>query len=120
MTQQGFLLLHFFGVFLVVGSLGATTLLTLTTGSKNFKQRRMLSLGHGIGLLIVLIAGLGLMAKLGIHGAPPPWIMMKLGIWLILGILPAFIYRMPRLGKIWWGLVVLLATYAAFLGVFKP
>jgi hypothetical protein len=40
---------------------------------------------HGIALLFILLAGFGMLARLGISWPLPGWVWGKLGIWLLLG-----------------------------------
>ena len=50
----------------------------------------------------------------------PGWAIGKLIIWLCLGMLPMFIYRMPKLARTFWALTITLAVVAAWLVVYKP
>ncbi len=84
--------------------------------------RKWVAITHGIGLLIVLVAGFGLLARLGIsHGGDwPIWVWMKLGIWLVLGAMTALIGRNPRHARFFWVGIPILAALAAYLGINKP
>jgi len=75
---------------------------------------------HGIGLLIVLIAGFGMLAKLNLMGSFPGWAVGKLVIWLALGALPAPIYRMGKKSMMFAPITVLLGALAAFFAIYKP
>lgn len=73
----------------------------------------------GISLLLILVSGFGLIARLGIaHGSGwPLWLYVKLGIWLIVGGAGHMIMkRRPQfLGQFYWisiGLLI-LASYMA-------
>ena len=58
------------------------------------KVRGVLGAMHGIGLLISLVAGFGLMARLGVSF--PGWAVAKIVIWLGLGAALAVPNRRPR------------------------
>jgi hypothetical protein len=53
---------------------------------------------HGLGLLLVLVAGFGMLAKLGIHGVPT-WAALKLIIWVALGAFAALAYKENMAGN---------------------
>jgi hypothetical protein len=101
-----------------------TSLLILFTGlaisfyGVNSRPMKMLT---GIGTLLSLVAGMGLMARLGIgHGTDwPLWIKVKMAIWFIVGIGGAVIARrFPKYGRpayfVCLALFVLAATVANF------
>ena len=71
---------------------------------------------HGIGLVIMLVAGFGMLGKLGLMKSMPTWVWIKMGIWLALGALPVLAKRqvLPKGAVIL--LAVLLAVAAASLG----
>ncbi|RBP42386.1 hypothetical protein DES53_10692 [Roseimicrobium gellanilyticum] len=76
---------------------------------------------HGIGLLILLIAGFGMIAKIK-QGMPSmsytePWLIAKYAIFLILGlVLPVLAKRkmLPANAVLW--IAILLGGCAAYLG----
>lgn len=75
---------------------------------------------HGIGLLILLVAGFGLIAKLK-KLVPDmtymePWLLVKYGIFLTLGVLPVLAKRniLPAPAVLW--IAVALGGFAAYLG----
>ena len=59
--------------------------------SKVTKQPREQSIGHGIGLLLILLGGFGMQAKMkdvyqAVYGSGfPTWLIIKIVIWLALG-----------------------------------
>lgn len=86
--------------------------------------RKGLMIGHGVTLLVIFVAGFGLMArkKIGIGSGTgwPGWIFGKIGIWLAFGALAAFIKRKAGLmPHILW-IVPLLGGIAAYLAVVHP
>jgi hypothetical protein len=124
MSYEAYRVLHLLGVLLVFLSMGAVTFHVAGGGTKATNPHRaLLGATHGLGVLIVLIAGFGLLARLGLGGpaAPVPlWAWMKLGIWLVFGLGMTLVYRLPHAAKILWGVWALLGTTAAILCVFKP
>lgn len=116
-----YLWLHLTGIFLILAPLGGACAHVINGGTREFAARKQLAMLHGLGLVITLIAGFGLLTKTGaMQGGMPVWAFGKLAIWLILGGLPALIYRQPKLGRVWLVVVLGLAAFAAFLAVYKP
>ncbi len=74
---------------------------------------------HGLAVLAILVSGFGLIARLKMHSLSL-WIWLKLGIWIILGILiPVLVAR--KVNKRWlWLLVFASGLGAIYLGVLKP
>ncbi|MCB0411420.1 MAG: hypothetical protein KDD22_02770 [Bdellovibrionales bacterium] len=120
MSYEFYKVLHLVGVLGIFLSLGALTLHIMNSGEKKFSHRRWVMITHGIGMLLVFVAGFGLMARLNIMGSWPGWIWTKLGFWLVLGVAPAFILRMSKAaGMIWVGIWI-VGGLAAYLARFKP
>ncbi len=113
--------MHLLGIFMVFLSLGGVLLWFGSGGSRDHSWRKRIAITHGVGLLLVLVGGFGLLARLGIaHGGLPGWIWAKLGIWTILGGVIALAPRIPKLTQpIWWA-VLLLGGTAAWLAGSKP
>ena len=101
--------LHLAGVFALFASLGATML----AGSKG-KTASML---HGISLVLILLIGFAMLKK------PPMdqhWWMVKLVIWLFIGVAPVLAKRKILTPWMVFSLCLAAATYAAYLGIYKP
>lgn len=103
---------------MVFSGLGAQCLHALNGGDKNHKGRKWLGIMHGLGLLIALIAGFGLLARIGtgVQG----WVMVKLAIWVLLGGVGAIAARKQNIAGMMWILILLLGWGAAFMAVKKP
>lgn len=103
-------LLHLVGLIFVFIGFGAL----LTPDSRRAMK------WHGTGLLISLVSGFGMLAKMGIFKSMPTWVWVKIGLWLVLGFLPV----LSRRGVLPAGLVVLIAAAIgaglAWLGYTKP
>ena len=58
--------------------------------------KRKVLLASGVCSLLALIAGFGLVAKLGVPFPFPTWILVKLGCWLGLSAMAGLAYRQPK------------------------
>lgn len=82
--------------------------------------RRLAIITHGIGILLLLISGFGMLARLGLSWPLPGWVIPKLVAWLVLAAAPAIYKRMPnRVALVWCGLIV-LGLLASYFGHIKP
>jgi hypothetical protein len=112
-----------FGIFLVLLALGGALLYAIYSGAPRANPgRRWIAITHGVGLLIVIVSGFGLLARLGIsHSAGwPMWVWIKLGIWLVLGGITALVAKSPRYASFLWFFIPVLAALAAYLAINKP
>ena len=101
-------------IFTGYGALLARSLIE----SDNAPVRKLGSITSGVGLLLVLVAGFGMMAKLG-YSIRTPWLIVKIVIWFALGGIIVLINRRQDLAKkLWWGILALgfLAVLMVFYG----
>jgi hypothetical protein len=101
--------LHLAAAFGLFTSLGAT----LLAGS----GKKAASIVHGVSLLLILLVGFAMLKK------PPmdqSWWMIKIGLWLFLGVAPVLAKR--KVLPAWLVLVLSIAAAAtaAWLGLKKP
>ncbi|HEY2572649.1 MAG TPA: hypothetical protein VGH65_01230 [Verrucomicrobiaceae bacterium] len=75
---------------------------------------------RGIALLLLLVTGFGMLAKLGIMKSIPLWAWIKVAIWLIAAVLPVFVKRKMISGTIAVFIALALGAVAAWLGYLKP
>lgn len=107
-------ILHVVGILMVFMGYGALLARSLS-GSTDLSVKKLGSITSGIGLLLILIAGFGLISKMG-YPFHAGWIIVKLLIWLGLGGLIAIINRKPDCaGKLWWILIALGAIAAVMV-----
>ena len=97
-------------IFMGYGALLARSLVK----SDSKPVRKLGSITSGIGLLLVLIAGFGMIAKLG-YSYTAPWLIVKLLIWLSLGGIIVLINRKPALAKTLWWFILGLGALATIM-----
>lgn len=113
MDPNFYQVLHIVGismVFLGYGALLARSMLA----PENVSVRKLGSITSGIGLLVIFVAGFGLISKLG-HSFTDTWVLVKFVIWLVLGGLIVLINRKPQLAMVLWCLLIALAATAAIM-----
>ena len=109
-------LIHLFGVFTLLTVMGRY----VVAKAQDDPLKKVMA-WHGSAMLLILVAGFGMLAKLGI-GAPsewPFWVWVKLLIWVYLGALPFLVRRKPEWGLIWSISTPLLAVLAAGMALTK-
>lgn len=118
MSLAFYKVLHLFGIMLLFSALGAAVAAAVA-GEANAALKRLGGIAHGVALAIILVAGFGLLARYGISGGWPPWVWLKLGIWLLFGAATVAIRKAGA--KAGWLLVVLpvLGTISAWLALYR-
>ena len=111
MSPVFYQILHILGILLVFAGIGG-----LLSGGESYRTAMKL---HGIGLLVVLIAGFGLIAKLN-YQYTWAWVIGKLVIFLLLGMLPMLVKRRVLQPGVLVLLGVILGGIAAGLVYLKP
>ena len=121
-SYQLYNLVHILGIVLVFMSLGALAFHGANGGKKETNGvRKLVMATHGVGLLLILVAGFGMLARSRSMAAGlPGWIHPKLLIWVLLGAAPALLNRKPEWGKIMWIVLPLLAATSAYFAINHP
>jgi len=121
MPYVAYKLLHYAGLFLLFTSLGGLCAARLGQG-QGADGERWLKLLHGMALLMAIVAGFGMLARLG-QASPatwPAWVWLKLALWTALGAAPVLIKRAERLAGLLLVLLPLLGLVGALLVLYKP
>lgn len=110
MTREFYLIIHLTGISLLALGVGG-----MMAGGEKRKTFAML---QGLGLLVMLVSGFGLIAKLG--GGFPHFAIVKLVLWLVIAMLPMLFRKLktPLPAAILISLI--LVGTMAYLGVMKP
>ena len=117
MSLEFYKVVHLCGLAMLLLGLGGMLL-----GPKDGDSGRAPKILHGTGLLVMIIAGFGAMAKSHIMAPDswPAWLILKMVAWFLLGALPPLVRHgtVPR--PIAWLVCVLIVAGAAWLALLKP
>jgi len=117
MSYEFYKVIHLTGIFLIFMSIGAAVV-KAKAGAAADSTKKFVGMTNGAGLLIALVAGFGLMARLGISF--DGWILVKLVIWVVFGGSLVILNRKPNLVQIIAVVAVILGMTAAYFAINKP
>jgi hypothetical protein len=124
MSYEFYKVLHLLALLFVFTTLGGLAMVSWLarggTASDELKgARRLLAIINGIAILVVFVAGFGLMARTGVAmGAWPTWIYGKIGVWLLVAVCIVIVRK--KGGLFWYLLLPLIGAVGAWLAVTKP
>ena len=116
MSYEFYKILHVFSALLLVTALGTLA----AAHSPNDRLRRLAGVAHGIALVLLLVAGFGLAARLQMFGNLPVWVYLKIGLWLLFGLAVVPLRRKPEWSPGIWAALPVMAGIAVWLAVSKP
>lgn len=122
MSTELYKILHLAGLFFVFAALGGAVLASQATGLSG-GVRKLISITHGIALVVILFGGFGLLKYVSISHNPgtwPLWVWLKFAIWVFLGAALVLVRKNPRLSTLFWFGLPLLGAVAAWLAFAKP
>ena len=119
MSYEFYKVLHVVGIMLVFLSLGGATLHAANGGTRDQNpSRKVVAALHGTGMLLLIVAGFGMLARIqSMSAGIPHFVYPKLLVWLVLGAAPAILSRKPGSAALWWFLFPLLGAVAAYFGI---
>ena len=117
MSYEFYKILHFSGLILTLTSLSGYIFYLVQ--NKGNEKRKFFSILHGIGLVVILVSGFGLAARLGYVQQLPNWIYIKLAIWLVLGGSIAIVKRQALNPLVTYSAIIILSILAAITAVTK-
>lgn len=123
MSYETYLVLHVTGILLTFVALGGAALHSLNGGTRESNRGRGLVAGlHGTGLVLVFVAGFGLLARTGLADPSswPLWVLVKLVVWLLLGGAIAVLNRAVGSGRWLFIALPVLGAVAAAMAIVKP
>jgi hypothetical protein len=119
LSYQVYKLVHLLGVLMLFLSFGGLIRHSIN-GERNHPWRKLSMITHGVGILLALVGGFGLLARLGIIWPWPGWVITKMVIWVVLAALPALVVRNPSWANAFWWMTLVLGASAAYLAGSKP
>jgi hypothetical protein len=120
LSHTTYKVVHLLGIFLLFSGLGGVWAMAVTSvDATRTAGRRLLMATHGVALLLILLGGFGMLARLGISGAWPPWVWIKLTIWIILAASPWLLRRTEGAHSMLFYLAPLLGAIAAYSALFR-
>lgn len=120
MSYQFYKVLHIIGLVLAAGGVGAIILQMQLSTERNFPKKKWALAVHGVGMLLIFVAGFGLMARTGMVGQDWPfWLNLKMGIWIFFAAAPSLAMRAPK-ARLWvWWVVPATLLVAIYSVVYK-
>lgn len=119
MSYEFYKVLHVVGIILVFMTLGASVLHAANGGTREHNpSRKLVAALNGTGLLLIIVAGFGMLArKYSMSAGLPPWLHPKLLVWLLIAASPTLLARKPGSAKAMFFVLPLLGAVAAWFGV---
>lgn len=118
MPPQVYHVLHITGIIMLFMGYGALLARSMVRNDSK-ELKRLGSITSGIGLVLIFVAGFGLMAKL-YNNSFQSWMLIKIVIWLILGGIIVLINRVPALAKLLWWVIIAMGALAAYMVYMRP
>lgn len=106
----------------LVATLGAQAAMIGAISGGNLKKDgaiKFFSAVHGIGMVLLLISGFGMLARLN-YTSWPLWFYFKIALYLVVGGLMALIFRQGKLKYLLFMFIITFASIGAYLGIMKP
>jgi uncharacterized membrane protein len=118
LSHATYKVIHLLGIFLLFAGLGGLWA-SVSVASEDLRKtiRRLATAAHGAAMLLILIAGFGMMARLQISHSWPLWIWIKLVVWLLLAGYPVLLKRQERPSGLLFFLAPLLGAVAAYVAL---
>ncbi len=120
MPYEVYKMIHLTGIFLLISGLMMAFAITSSGHILAGRIKTFSFATHGIGLVLILVSGFGLLARLGLAREMPMWAYVKFAIW---GIFAIYISVLKRKGQLGWPLYVAMLgvfMFASWLAIFKP
>ncbi len=116
-SYQVYKLVHLLGIMFLLSAYGGILTSSISGFQLKGSIRKFNFILHGTGLLLILVGGFGMLARLGTGDALPPWIQIKLAVWVLLGAGVMFAKRKASI--LLYGFLFLIAMIAPYAAIYK-
>ncbi len=120
MSYEFYRILHFTGLAAFFICVGALFQFPYLSEDKKIPLKKFWMKIHGAALLLIILGGFGMYARLALPPPIPHWIWGKLCIWLFFGGSLTLFIRKPKMAKLTLLLILLCAAAAFTLVRYKP
>ena len=124
LSYSAWKVVHVVGLALTLLALGGASVLASVADPRApgapSAARKLAAALHGTGMTLLLVAGFGLLARLGMARDIPAWAWGKVGVWVVVAALLMVPYRRPALARPVLFLVAVLVALGTWLAIYKP
>ena len=120
MSYEFYKLLHLLGIVLLFSGLVSMLTMKIAGVPVEGALKKFVYITHGVGLLLILVSGFGIMARLQMIADIPKWIYIKLSVWLFMGGVITLIKRQGHLAWKLYTIIMCVFIVAAYVGITKP
>ncbi|MBC7741411.1 MAG: SirB2 family protein [Bdellovibrionaceae bacterium] len=120
MSYEIYKIIHLLGLVLLFSGLTGLLTVRMSGGQLAGSTKSLVFVSHGVGLLLLLVSGFGLLARLGLTHDIPNWVFVKIAAWVVAG---GAIALVKRKGHIGWPLflsLIFVFLIAGYFAIFKP
>lgn len=119
MSYEIYKVLHLTGLVLLFS--GLATLVTAKVSAIKLEgaSRKFSLIAHGLGLLLLIVSGFGLLARLGIVNGLPNWVYFKILAWIFFGGIIAVLKR-KNVGWKFYSVLICIFILTAYVAINKP
>ena len=120
MSYEFYKIMHLLGIALLLSGLVALVILKVTGVAIEGTVKKFAFITHGVGLVLILVSGFGLLAKLQLMADFPKWAFIKLAIWLFMGGVATLIKKKGHMAWQLYTIIICVFLIAAYVGITKP
>ncbi len=120
MSYEFYKIIHLVGISLVLTGLAGLLTVKMSGGALEGTTKKLVFIGHGVGLLFIFVSGFGLLARLNMTQSMPGWVYGKIAVWLIFGGFATVLKRKGQVGTPLYIALIGIFTFAAYLAITKP